>query len=221
MHILSRRLFLASGAALATVVGRAAAAQDAIGGATVRQALERRRSTRLYAQDPITDATLLNLLFAANGVNRPEVDRRTAPSWHGAKDVDIYVARANGVTRFDPVAHSLLEVVEQDIRGQTSAEPFVSTAPAVLIYVPDQSKLSTAAASFEIGQSRGMVKRQHEIAAHVDTPVVAQNVYLYCAAEGLGTCLVGGTDPAAITVALGLPPQQTVTYVQPFGHLAT
>lgn len=220
MQLLSRRLFLASGAALATIIGRPVAAQNAMGGVTVRQALERRRSTRLYAPDPIAEPTLLGLLFAANGVNRPDSDGRTAPSWHGSRDVDIYVAQASGVGRFDPAANALLPVSDQDIRGQTSPEPFVGTAPAVLIYISDKDKLSAAAASFEIGQPQQAVERQHEIAAYVDTAVVAENVYLYCAAEGLGTCLVGGADSAAITLALALRPQQRVTYVQPVGHLA-
>lgn len=220
MQILSRRLFLASGAALATIMSRPVAAQNATGGVTVRQALERRRSTRLYAPDPIAEATLLDLLFAANGVNRPDIDGRTAPSWHGARDVDIYVARASGVGRFDPAANALQPVSDQDIRRQTSPEPFVGTAPVVLIYVSDQDKLSAAAASFEIGQPQDAVERQHEIAAYVDTAVVAQNAYLYCAAEGLGTCLVGGSDPEAISLALALRPEQRVTYVQPVGHPA-
>lgn len=220
MPTLSRRLFIASGMALAAIIGRPVAARDATSGVSVRQAMERRRSSRLYAPDPIAEATLLDLLFAANGVNRSDIDGRTAPSWHGAKDVDIYVATADGVSLFDPVANALVQVIDQDIRGQTSPEPFVGTAPAVLIYVSDQSKLSAAAASFEIGQPQEAVERQHEIAAYVDTAVVAQNVYIYCAGEGLGTCLVGGSDPAAISLALALRPEQRVTYVQPVGHPA-
>ncbi|HTM77954.1 MAG TPA: nitroreductase family protein [Devosia sp.] len=212
---------MASGAALATIMGRSVAAQDAPGGVTVRQALQRRRSTRLYTPEPIAERTLLELLFAANGVNRPDSDGRTAPSWHGARDVDIYVAQANGVGRFDPAANALLPVADQDIRGQTSLEPFVGTAPVVLIYVSDQDRLNVAAASFEIGQPPDLVERQHEIAAYVDTAVVAENVYIYCAAEGLGTCLVGGSDPAAIGLALGLRPEQRVTYLQPVGHPAS
>lgn len=219
MYTLSRRLFLASGATLAAIIGRPVAAQEA--GISVRQALERRRSTRLYGPDPIAETTVLDLLFAANGVNRPDGEGRTAPSWHGARDVDIYVAHASGVDRFDPVTNTLLPVIDQDIRSQTSPEPFVGTAPAVLIYVSDQGKLNDAAASFEIGQPPELVERQHEIAAYVDTAVVAENVYIYCAAEGLGTCLVGGSDPAAISLALALRPEQRVTYVQPVGHPAT
>jgi nitroreductase len=56
--------------------------------------------------------------------------------------------------------------------------------------------------------------------AHVDTAMVGQNVYLFCAANGLGTCLVGGADRAAITEALGLDPTKLVTFVQPVGRPA-
>lgn len=220
MHTLSRRLFLASAAALAAITGRPAAAQDKAGGVSVRQALEQRRSTRLYAPDPIAEATLLDLLFAANGVNRPDIDGRTAPSWHGARDIDVYLARADGVVRFDPRANSLVRVLDQDIRTRTSPEPFVGTAPAILVYISQEDRLRQSAASFEAGQPPDAVARQHEIAAYVDTAVIAENVYLYCAAVGLGTCLVGGVDTAAIAAALGLGAEQRVTYVQPVGYPA-
>lgn len=219
MRTLSRRLFLASGAALAALVGRPGTAQEKTA-VSVHQALERRRSTRLYAPDPIDADTIRDLLFSANGVNRPESDGRTAPSWHGAKDVDIYVAQADGVDLFDAATNSLVRVLGEDIRAQTSAEPFVGTAPVVLIYVSDMNKLQQAAASFEIGQPAEAIERQHEIAAYVNTAVIAQNVYVFCAAEDLGTCLVGGAAPLAISSALGLRSEQKVTYVQPLGFPA-
>lgn len=219
MRTLSRRLFLASGAALTALVGRPGKAQEETA-VSVRQALEKRRSTRLYAPDPIEADTIHSLLSSANGVNRPESDGRTAPSWHGAKDVDIYVAQADGVDLFDAATNSLVRVLDEDIRSQTSAEPFVGTAPVVLVYVSDMGKLQQAAAAFEMGQPAEAIERQHEIAAYVDTAVIAQNVYIFCAAEDLGTCLVGGSDPLAISSALGLGPDQKVTYVQPLGFPA-
>lgn len=219
MRTLSRRLFLASGAALATLLGRPGAARETAN-VSVRQALEQRRSTRLYAPEPVDAETMLGLLFAANGVNRPEIDGRTAPSWHGAKDVEIYVAQGGGVDWFNTSANKLVRVMDEDIRTMTSPEPFVGKAPAVLIYVSDFNRLRESAASFEAGQPEEVTARQHEIAAYVDTAVIAQNVYLFCAAEGLGTCLVGGADPAAISEALNLKPHQQVTYVQPVGYPA-
>lgn len=226
MRAMSRRLFLMSTAAIAALASRLSFAEEApgmmsdgnMGGMSVREALARRKSTRLYSADPIDEAVLLRLLWSANGVNRPDIDGRTAPSWHGAKDTDIYAARASGVSRFDPKTNTLVSVLGEDIRTKTSPQPFVGTAPVILIYVSDRDRIVESAKAFEAGQPPEIFAGAHRIAAYVDTAVIAQNVYLFCAAEGLGTCLVGGSDPVAISRALRLPDSQMVTYVQPVGH---
>lgn len=222
MRAHSRRLFLASSAALAFIAGRPAVADETANvgedGLSVEEALVRRRSTRLYAAQPLAADLRLRLLHAANGVNRPSIDGRTAPSWYGAKDTDIYVAEAGGVNKYDPVANSVHKVLDADIRKQTSPEPFVGAAPMVLIYVSDQTRLSKAGVDFEKGQTPAAIAEEYMRAAYVNTAVIAQNVYLFCASQGLGTCLVGGIDPTAIGKALRLASTQRVTYVQPVGH---
>jgi nitroreductase len=223
MHTHSRRLFLASSAALAFVPGRPAVADETASIAedslSVEEALAHRRSTRLYAPQPLAADLRLRLLHAADGVNRPDIDGRTAPSWYGAKDTDIYVAEADGVGKYDPVANSVHHVLDTDIRKQTSPEPFVGAAPMVLIYVSDRARLSKAGIDFEKGQTPAAIAEEYMRAAYVNTAVIAQNVYLFCASQELGTCLVGGVDPTAIGKALGLAATQRVTYVQPVGHL--
>jgi len=221
MHDLSRRVFLASSAAFALLLGRSSIAGEpqsaGAGGMSVEEALLRRRSIRLYAPEPLSGELRLRLLHAANGVNRPDIDGRTAPSWYGAKDTDIYVAEAAGVGKYEPATNSVRKVLDTDIRKQTSPEPFVGAAPAVLIYVSDQTRLSAAGQEFEKGQTKEAIAEEYMRAAYVNTAVIAQNVYLFCASAGLGTCLVGGVDPAAIGKALALPATQRVTYVQPVG----
>lgn len=223
MHRHSRRLFLASSAALAFVPRRPALAEETASladeGLSVEEALARRQSTRLYAPQPLAVDLRLRLLHAANGVNRPDIDGRTAPSWYGAKDTDIYVAEAAGVSKHDPIANSVHRVLDADIRKQTSPEPFVGAAPLVLIYVSDQTRLSKAGVDFEKGRTPAEIAEEYMRAAYVNTAVIAQNVYLFCASQNLGTCLVGGVDPAAIGKVLGFAATQRVTYVQPVGHL--
>lgn len=220
---ITRRVFLPA-AAGAILAGTHALAQEGGHSAmpegfaqmSVRDALARRESIRLYADRAIEDDQLMALLWSANGVNRPEVDGRTAPSWRTARDTEIYLARASGIDRFDAAAAALVRVSDADIRSATSPQPFVGRAPLVLIYVSERSRVLRAA-GLEEG-AFGSETEDHRIAAHVDAAVVAQNVYLFCAAEGLGTCLVGGADRDAIAAALGLSEGQRVTYVQPVGH---
>jgi nitroreductase len=214
MLSVTRRTILASLAMAAALAGRAtsALAMGALpapvkaGGMPLMDALALRRSTRVYSEQAVDEETLSTLLWAAFGINRPESGGHTAPSWHGSMETDIYVADAGGVRRYDPASQSTEAVLAEDIRGKASPQPFVGTAPLVLIYVADRARMAEAPDA-EQTQS-----------AHVDAAIVAQNVYLFCASAGLGTCLVGGADKPGLTALLKLPETQIVTFVQPLGH---
>lgn len=224
MQRLTRRMFLVGAAAMSAlgqVVSRSAALDTtAATEATIREAFALRRSTRVYGDGAISEPELIDLLQTANGINRPESGGRTAPSWRGAMDVDIYVATADGTFLFDANGGALTPRGTTDIRAATSPQPFVGTAPVVLIYVSDRQRLIEAAGEAAAGEPDEAALQQYRVTAFVDSAIVAQNVYLYCAAMGLGTCLVGGNDPGQIMAALSLEDRHVVTYVQPVGHLA-
>jgi nitroreductase len=208
MHQISRREFVVgvAGAGLSGATTSLAWAGDPFSEMSLKEALERRRSTRLFAENPVDESTLKSLLWSAMGINRPESGGRTAPSWHSSYGTDVYVADRGGIRRFNPVDGSLAGVASQDIRGKASPQPFVATAPTVLVYVADLERMYKAA-------------REEQIqAVHVDAAIIAQNVYLFCAAAGLGTCLVGGADRPGLASILKLPETQFVTFVQPVGH---
>ena len=222
---ITRRLFFPI-AAVALAVGHQALGQtepaaelpQGYADMPLRDALAKRESVRQFTEAAVDEGQLLALLWSANGVNRPDVDGRTAPSWRTAKDTEIYVARASGVDWFDATANELVPVSDTDIRKVTSPQPFVATAPVILLYVSERSRVLKAGGVDE--QAFDKETEEHRIAAHVNAAVISQNVYLFCAAEGLGTCLVGGADRAAVAGALGLSEGQRVTYVQPVGHPA-
>jgi hypothetical protein len=222
MQRLTRRMFLAGAAAIGALgqtLSRSVAEETKAPDATIRQALALRRSTRAYGTGTISEPVLVDLLKSANGINRPESGGRTAPSWRGAMDVDIYVATADGTFLFDPGNSALTPKGTADIRALTSPQPFVGTAPVVLIYVSDRQRLIEAAGEAPTEGADEAALQQHRVTAFVDSAVISQNVYLYCAAMGLGTCLVGGNDPQQIATALGLASHLVVTYVQPVGQL--
>ena len=207
----TRRAVLAAGSGagvgLAAGAGRALAQTPEL---TVTEALMARRSTRQFAPRGIDAQLRRRILWAAFGVNRPDVGGHTAPSWRGANDAMVHVADDNGVGLYDPVADSVTMVLTQDIRARLSPQPFVATAPLCLIHVSDLDRLTLAAGA-------PLPADEARLDAHVNAAVIAQNVYLICAALGLGTCLVGGADRAAIAAALGLGERRLVTYVQPIG----
>jgi nitroreductase len=176
------------------------------GGMPLMEALGRRQSQRSFAEREIGNELLATLLWAAFGINRPEGGERTAPSWRGSKETDIYVARADGVWLYDPESNTLTRHLEDDLRAMTGRQPFPADAPVVLIYVADRTRMAEAPAE------------QQYLYAHVDAAFVSQNVYLFAASEGLATVVLGNVDKDALAEALGLGDERILTFTQPVGH---
>jgi len=175
------------------------------GGQPLTAALKLRRSTREYADRPLPAQVLSDLLWAAFGVNRPSGDR-TAPYWRHVMVMDIYAAMADGVWLYEPKAHTLLPHSQDDIRAQTGLQDFVATAPLNLVYVAHGERMTDVS------------PEERRLYASVDTGFIGQNVYLFCASEGLATVFRGAVDHARLARALQLPDQQFVTFAQTVGY---
>jgi nitroreductase len=175
------------------------------GGMPLTAALMRRHSTREYSDRSLSLQTLSDLLWAAFGVNRPSGDR-TAPYWRHIMVMDIYAAMADGVWLYDPKAHALVRHLPDDVRAQTGTQDFVATAPLNLVYVAHGERMTD------------VTPEQRRLYASVDTGFIGQNVYLYCASEGLGTVFRGAVDYSTLDRVLRLPEQQFVTFAQTVGY---
>jgi SagB-type dehydrogenase family enzyme len=176
------------------------------GGKPLMQALQERHSTREFASRPLTPQTLSNLLWAAAGVNRPDSGKRTAPSARDWREIDIYVATADGTYVYESNAHALRQVLARDVRALTGKQDFVASAPLNLVYVADLSRMPETS-------SEDMNRY-----AAADTGFIAQNVYLFCASAGLNTVVRGLVDRAALAAALGLAPHQQIILAQTVGY---
>jgi hypothetical protein len=93
-------------------------APEMSGGMPLMDALTKRRSTRLFGDQGLSPQQLSNLLWAAFGINRPESGGRTAPSWRGSNEIDIYVAMPDGVRIYDVKANELRPFMSGDIRSR-------------------------------------------------------------------------------------------------------
>ena len=175
------------------------------GGMPLMAALKLRRSTRQYSDRPLPAQTLSDLLWAAFGINRPSGDR-TAPYWRHVMVMDIYVAMADGVWIYEPKAHTLLPHLQGDIRAQTGLQEFVATAPLNLVYVTHGERMTDIS------------PEERRLYASVDTGFIGQNVYLFCASEGLATVFRGSVDYPKLARTLKLPDQQFVTFAQTVGY---
>lgn len=175
------------------------------GGVSLMAALKLRHSTREYSERSLRDQTVSNLLWAAFGINRPSGDR-TAPYWRHIMVIDIYVAMGDGVWLYEPKSHALLPYMSTDIRAQTGTQDFVAAAPLNLIYVAHGERMT------DISQT------ERRLYASVDTAFIGQNVYLFCASEGLVTVFRGAVDLPKLARVMKLPDQQFVTFAQTVGY---
>jgi nitroreductase len=178
----------------------------ASGGKPLIDALKLRRSTRDYADRPLPAQILSDLLWAAFGVNRPASGDRTAPSWRHAIEIGIYVATAEGVWRFEPQGHRLKAHVRGDIRAKTGVQDFVGTAAVNLVYVADGNRM------------HGASQEDQRLWAYTDTGFIGQNVYLFCASEGLASVFRASLDRAALARTLQLDRHEFVTCAQSVGY---
>lgn len=178
------------------------------GGKPLLQVLKQRHSSREFSDKTLSTQQLSNLLWAAAGVNRGDSGKRTAPSARDWREIDIYVVTAEAVYRFDNDAHGLQSVHNGDLRAATGVQDFVATAPLNLVYIADLSRMA------------GADNEQQQLYAAADTGFIAQNVYLFCASEGLATVVRGSIDRKAMSKALGLKPSQRIILAQTVGYPA-
>ena len=169
-------------------------------------ALRLRHSTREYDSRALPVRLLSELLWAAFGINRSETGDRTAPCWRHVMVIDVYVAMADGVWIYAPEQHELLPYLATDIRAVTGLQEFVGEAPVELIYVAHGDRMHDVAAE------------DRRLFASVDTAFIGENVYLFCASEGLGTVFRGAFDRNKLAEALKLDDKQFVTFVQTVGR---
>lgn len=171
---------------------------DRTGGKPLMQALSERQSTRSYQDRELTLQQLSDLLWAANGFNRD--DKRTAPTANNRQELELYVTTKDGVYFYDARNHLLKEVKKGDHRAQAGTQDFVAQAALNLIFVSDLDKASS---------------RQY---AYTNCGFVAQNVYLYCASEGLGAVVRGMFDKDKLSELLNLTSNQEVLLTQTVGY---
>ena len=178
-------------------------------GASLVDALSQRRSVREFEARPLELPALAGLLWAAFGVNRPDSGHRTAPSARNWQEIDVYVVTADGIRLYDAPGQALRRVATGDHRAATGLQDFVARAPVNLVYVADLSRMTDTSAE------------NRDLYAGIDTGVIAENVYLHCAAAGLGCVVRGLVDRDALAGVLKLRPGQRVIAAQSVGYPAT
>lgn len=176
------------------------------GGMPLMEALKNRHTAREFSSEKISMQVLSNLLWAAWGINRPGEGKRTAPSGMDRQEIEVYVSKDDGLFLYDAQNHSLLRILSEDIRTLTGTQEYVGDAALNIIYVADYSKFGDRAQDLNV------------IAASTTSGFIGQNVYLFCASEGLATVFRGRIDKEALAKKMGLRQNQGITYCQSVGY---
>lgn len=198
-----KRIFIASLIAMASF---SCAASDISlpqpqkeGGMPLMEALSQRKSTREFSNDKLlNDQQLSNLLWAACGYNRE--DKLTIPTALNRQEVTVYVIKPEGAWLYDAKANKLIQVTNKDIRDYAAAQDYAKQAPLNIAIVSDKALMD------------------HDIFAGTAAGAVMQNIYLWCASNGVGTVTRGSFDGENLAKALNLKPTQRVMLVQTVGY---
>jgi len=187
-------------------------------GKSVLAALKERKTNRNISSEKLPPQTLSNLLWAAFGVNREKRPfrgpGRTAASASNSQEIDLYVALPEGVYLYEAIPHRLTPVVAGDFRrrsGRRSAE----RAPVNIFYVVDITKYKKAPFQ-EPGLRDPEIQKSYY---YVATGLIAQNVYLFAASQGLAAHF-HNCDKKNTPKEFKLRPEQRVLFSQTVGYPA-
>ncbi len=175
-------------------------------GKPLMQVLNSRHTSRTFSSKPLELQEISNILWAANGINRIESGKRTAPSAMNNQETILYVFLQSGVYIYDAAHNSLEPVIGKDLREMTGKQDFVKTAPMNIVYVADFSRMGKAGNEDKILYSA------------TDVGFIAENVYLYCASQDLSVVVRGSIDRNALSKILKLGSEQKIILSQTVGY---
>jgi nitroreductase len=147
------------------------------GGMPLLDALASRKSSRRTQGERPTLQQLSDLLWAANGITRPD-GKRTAPSAMNRQEIDIAVLTADGLYEWDEEENKLeREETREDLSDQLNG------SSVFLVFTFDKDEQTPAY-------------------AQVDCGFVGQNVYLYCTSQKWDCVFLGSIDRKKLARAL-------------------
>jgi nitroreductase len=190
-------------------------------GKSILKALQQRKTIREIRNKKLPLQLISNLLWSACGVNRKkgpfDIPGRTAASASNSQEIDLYVALQEGIYLYDAIHHRLIPVIAGDLRalvigpGQAN---FAAKAPLHFIYIADIHKLTRTSGYQEPGLKDYEIQKSYY---YVDTGLIAGNVYLFAASQGLA-CWFHNCNKPVLAEKLQLRSDQRVLFGQTVGY---
>ena len=188
---------------------------------SIHKTFKQRKTIREISDKKLPLQVLSNLLWAACGVNRKNgpfgIPGRTSATASNSQEIDLYVALQEGTYSYDAIKHQLTPVVDGDLRTLAIGEGqlnFGDKAPVRLIYIADVNKLSYTRGYQEPGLKDPDIQKSYYF---VDTGIIAANVYLFAASQGLASWFHNCNKPG-LKAKLKLGADQRVLFGQTVGY---
>ncbi|MGD0589868.1 MAG: SagB/ThcOx family dehydrogenase [Bacteroidota bacterium] len=180
---------------------------DTTRGLPVMKALSLRASAKEFDTTKIKLQDLSDLLWAADGVNRHEIGKRTAPSAINAQDIDVYVSLKSGIYLYKAKKHLLELIVDGDYRNLIAdKQENVAKAPLICLLVSDISRFAFGKDSVKL------------VWAAEDAGIVSQNISLFCASVGFATRPRASMDQQKLKEILKLKDSQHLMLNNPVSY---
>ncbi len=186
---------------------------------SIESVLKSRRSQRNILNNELSLKQVSQMLWAAQGVTS-DWGGRTTPSSKSTYPLTVYLIAnhvaglENGIYRYIPgdrlPAHQLIPLKHGDLKDtvySAANQASLKEAAAVFVLTGNMGKMADAF---------GGVK--HDAEVYLEVGHAAQNMYLQAASLNLGMVTVSGFDSAKVKAAIGLPTEDTVVYLIPFGY---
>ncbi len=199
-------LALTSACALAAETALPKPATD--GGKGVLTAINARASAlqNQFPLGPISTEDMSTLLWAAAGRNRGG-NGWSVPVAQGRDPYcAVYLAKADGVFRYDGKKHSLTEVSKENILPGITSQSFATKAPAILIFVIDGEK----AAAFSDPARRASF-------GYLLVGAMTEHVYLAADSLNIGVRYMATLNTDFVRAKLGLKAADTPVCILPMG----
>jgi SagB-type dehydrogenase family enzyme len=180
------------------------------GNKSIEECLKRRRSCRMFADEPVTLEQVSQLLWAAQGVTGLG-GLRAAPSAGAVYAIHTYLIAMNatglrpGAYAYDPDRHVVSLWKAGAMRAKLKRAAI------------DQEEVENAAAAIVLAADYGRARREFGDAGtrlvHIEAGHIAENVCLQATALSLGVITFGKTDPVEIKRIVDLPEPEEHTYL--------
>jgi SagB-type dehydrogenase family enzyme len=175
------------------------------GGKPLMETLNKRSSDRSFSTKELSLQELSDLLWAANGINRPESGKRTAPTAMNWQDTEVYAILRSGIYKYNPKDQKLELIRSGNFMKYAGKQDFVENAALNLVIISDTSKMKNAS------------KEDMLLYAGIHAGAIVQNIYLYCASAGFNTVTRRYVDITELSKVMGLSPEKLIVITQTIG----